>query len=436
MTSRCNTVYPIAQRPRLAMRAISIVLMIASGVASAADEAILSQTAVAANADRESDAPKVAFVTSVTGTGNLSSWTDAHGKSGIEAGDEICRTRADAAGLDNPDMFRAWLSDATTDAYCHIQGQTGTIANHCDTFLLLGAGPWVRTDGEPFADVIDQVVTNYRIYSPLLLDEFGMTAPGYYYTGTSQNGVSEGSDETCASWTNESSGGPPYTLLGDSASTGSSWTIAANFPCGFTHRLACLEGGSASTLPQPSPRGGRMAFLSSTTSSGLISFVTSTGGTLIGVAAGDARCRQLAAAANLYDPQSFKALVGTTTVPPTDRFENDGPWSRTDGLLFARSLAELTTGTGPVRPLNVDESGDYYDYAYAWTGPTSTDTCSNWTAADSTLLGWKGDVDKTGNRFLAWTTQSCDVQEHVYCLSDSDVLFHDGYEGTLSGLPD
>jgi len=37
----------------------------------------------------------------VSGTGDLSSWPDARGSTGIAAADEICRTRAAAAGLEN-----------------------------------------------------------------------------------------------------------------------------------------------------------------------------------------------------------------------------------------------------------------------------------------------------------------------------------------------
>ena len=64
-------------------------------------------------------AQKVAFVTSVLGAGDLSSWEDAVavGAHGVEAGDAVCQARALAAGLANPGDFVAWLSDIDDDAY-------------------------------------------------------------------------------------------------------------------------------------------------------------------------------------------------------------------------------------------------------------------------------------------------------------------------------
>ncbi len=47
------------------------------------------------------------FVTSVKGSGDLSTWPDANGKTGIEAGDAICQARAQTAGLSG--TFIAWL---------------------------------------------------------------------------------------------------------------------------------------------------------------------------------------------------------------------------------------------------------------------------------------------------------------------------------------
>ena len=42
---------------------------------------------------------KVAFVTSVQGNGDLGSWPDSGGLTGLAGGDAICRARATAAGL-------------------------------------------------------------------------------------------------------------------------------------------------------------------------------------------------------------------------------------------------------------------------------------------------------------------------------------------------
>jgi hypothetical protein len=78
-------------------------------------------------------AQKVAFMTSVTGPGDLSSWPDALavGAVGVDAGDAVCQARALAAGLANPQDFVAWLSDNNVDAYCRIHGFAGTIVANC-----------------------------------------------------------------------------------------------------------------------------------------------------------------------------------------------------------------------------------------------------------------------------------------------------------------
>ncbi|MEO8277350.1 MAG: hypothetical protein ABI639_14140, partial [Thermoanaerobaculia bacterium] len=76
-----------------------------------------------------------AFITSVTGTGNLASWAGATGATVLDKADSVCRARAAAAlptPLPNAGTYRAWLSTSTTDAYCHVQGASGTRFGGCD----------------------------------------------------------------------------------------------------------------------------------------------------------------------------------------------------------------------------------------------------------------------------------------------------------------
>ena len=119
----------------------------------------------------------VAFVTSVEGTGNLSSWSDAGDQIGLAAGDAICQARAEAGKLSG--SFVAWLSDADDDAYCRVQNLEGKkLANCGQPELPTAAGPWVRVDGLPFAGTIDQMLKpNYRIFTPVHFDEFGNPFP-------------------------------------------------------------------------------------------------------------------------------------------------------------------------------------------------------------------------------------------------------------------
>jgi hypothetical protein len=77
----------------------------------------------------------LAFLTTVKGSGKLSTWADAGGESGIDAGDEVCRARAEAAFLPLPESFVAWLSDGAEDAKDRVTVD----------------GPFVRVDGFLFA---------------------------------------------------------------------------------------------------------------------------------------------------------------------------------------------------------------------------------------------------------------------------------------------
>src|SRR3546814_1395761 len=55
--------------------------------------------------------------------------------------DTACNTRAAAAGL--PGVYRAWMSDATSDAYCRAHDLTGKKSAMCGQGALPAtAGPW------------------------------------------------------------------------------------------------------------------------------------------------------------------------------------------------------------------------------------------------------------------------------------------------------
>src|SRR5437762_1872122 len=88
-----------------------------------------------------------AFLTSVSGTGDLSTWPGASGSTPLERGDAICRSRAAAGGLPNASTYHAWLSTSSLDAYCHVQGLDGTLADLCNGAPLPGGGPWYLVDG-------------------------------------------------------------------------------------------------------------------------------------------------------------------------------------------------------------------------------------------------------------------------------------------------
>jgi hypothetical protein len=137
----------------------------------------------------------------------------------VTAADADCQATASAAGLSG--TFRAWISDATTNAY----DRTADV------------GPWYTTRGElAFSQKSD-----LREGSPStdLLDERG-NAPSAdgAWSGTTTAGLASGSD--CEGWTNASAGatGASGSALGADPSWGGDDMPAT---CEGKAALICFE---------------------------------------------------------------------------------------------------------------------------------------------------------------------------------------------------
>jgi hypothetical protein len=171
---------------------------------------------------------KKVFVTSITGNGNLGSWADAGGNTGLAAGDAICQARASAAGLAIPANFRAWLSDGATDAIDR----------------LTSDGPWVRPDGVKVADNKADL-TDGALFTAISQDETGI----YYgnwgvWTGTEDTGIK--TTDTCNDWTNGTNaffGDNGSASFAGSSNPGDGWSRrASGDPCDQSiRRLFCFE---------------------------------------------------------------------------------------------------------------------------------------------------------------------------------------------------
>ena len=237
-----------------------------------------------------------AFATSVTGTGNLNTWPDADGALALAAGDNICRARAAAALLPNASTYRAWLSTASTDAYCHVQGLTGEKAGGCDGSPQ-PAGPWYRVNGtSAFTGTLDELTGPERVIYQ---------------------------------------------------------SVRFNEPA----RLLCFEPGASEVTPI-SWNPAALAFVTSPYGNGNLSSWPSAGGAS-GIEAGDEICRNLAEAAHLPAPESFVAWLSTTTIDAADRLTLAGvAYRRVDGFRIAASKAALLAN-GPALSLHVDETGSY-----------------------------------------------------------------------------
>jgi hypothetical protein len=371
--------------------------------------------------------PRRVFVTSVSGTGDLSTWADAGGQSGLAAGDAICQARALAAGLPNSSGFRAWLSSSSDDAYCRVHGLGGKRSQNCgQPTLPTSAGPWLRTDGVPFGGAITDLLSpNWVVLYPLARDEVGAPVDGWLRSGTWTTGEVHASG-TCLNWS--SSSALERSLSGTTDQTSAGWHSSAPLPCDWPSHLICMETGPGEPLPTLSGEG-RLVFVTSIYGTGELGSWPEAG-TSQGVDAGDAICHSLALAASLPDPLSFKAWLVSDEKGPWSRFTHDGPFVRLDGAVVSPRLSDLRA-LAVRTSINVTELGTYTP-GLVWVGAAGT--CLIWTTTAAT--GGMGSAAGTSEIWTYEASQSCDFEfGRLYCFQDlpHPMFYGDGFEsGDLS----
>jgi hypothetical protein len=368
-------------------------------------------------------------MTSVSGTADLETWTDALGNTGIDAADAICRERARLAGLTNYSMFVAWVSDDDDDAYCRVHGLSGTKAGNCGlSSLPTGAGPWLRIDGAPFGATIDQMIyPTGRIYHPMTLDETGaaVSLSEAYFTGTDREGVLH-AGYTCVDWTAANS---DWATLGLPRTTTDQWSHGGSSPCSSARRLLCLQTGAGKVLP-PFWEPGARVFVSSQVWTG----------NLGGISGADDKCRSLAADAGLPAPDSFEAMLSASGSPAVGRLTHDGPFVRIDGVRVADSKADLFDGE-LAASINVTEHGTYIGNHAAWTGSNADGSstgidCSGWLSSNSGGSATHGGVNQVDSSWLSdFSPVPCGPSAfHIYCVSEVSVhILEDGFESCSTG---
>ena len=376
---------------------------------------------------------RTAFVTSTTGTGKFSTWAETE-LNGLAGADEICQARANAEELGG--TYRAWISTDQTDAYCHLFNQIGSKPICASSPNPATMGPWVRTDGTPFAANLSRMVTQHEIYQPALFDETGaeIPDPGFnYWTATDENGVNNGS--ACSDWTVDTSG-LGGTGLAHYVGRAASYYISLN--CTGTqgmNRLLCLEVGAGDAQKLPSETGS-LVFVTSVTGPGRLQSWADAGGNS-SLAAGDAICRARAAAGKLPSPDSFVAYLSTDAVDANLRMTSPGPFVRVDGFLFSPSRAALFASdvrTG----LNVTELGTYETSTAAsdvWTATTSDGgnggtNCEDWLseASDPEDTGTSGSLESTRFNWSFVSSPLCSSEGRLFCFSNVVTLFWDNFE--------
>ena len=185
------------------------------------------------------DAPtkKTVFVTSTVYTGDFVSAANALANvtgltDGLTAGDALCQSRAEAAGLDG--TYKAWLSTSSSDAI---------------RMLSETAGPWVRTDGVKVVDNKAEFASG-TLQAPINKTEYGEDVnpnsnPDFYelpWTGTEQDGerFDNTGDYQCNGWTSSSPSDDG--TYGDAGESDDDWTSSNFSSCGpATSSLYCME---------------------------------------------------------------------------------------------------------------------------------------------------------------------------------------------------
>jgi hypothetical protein len=362
-----------------------------------------------------SGTPNVAFVTSVSGTGNLNLWADAGGATGLAAGDAVCQARATAAGL--PGTYKAWLSNSTTDAYCHVQGYDGhkiSDPSGCgQSSMPKAAGPWVRTDGYPFAATIDKLVNSHQIFTAIRFTQTGTPlVGGEYFTGTSEDGTN--STFNCSNW--GSGLNADHGTFGWTNGTTNDWSGYGTATCDQSLHLLCMQTGSGAPLPDMTiPPSAKKVFITSTTYDGA---------QVGGIAGGDAKCVLRATAVGLVNAANFKAWLSDSTHDAKDHVTQfaTGPWYRLDGVKLADNKAALIAA--PIfSSISYTETGVYVFDQLIWTGTDdtgskTTNRCSDWT---SNLAGNTGRAGWSSSDNYYWTNlsdQSCSGSWPLYCFED------------------
>jgi hypothetical protein len=398
--------------------------------------------------------PRRVFITSDSGPADLSQWPDAGGKTGVLAGDAICQTRANEAGVEG--TFRAWLSDDSNDAYCHVMGLGGKKGSCVSSASTTSA--YVRTDNFLVARSLDDLIKSGEMYSAIQFDERGTDLIGSnpkgpnlsVWTGTNALGKVGGSSSSgghCNNWTSTSV--DDRGSYGYGQKTANGWTAAWDAPCGGEYsraRLYCFQetpvdddlvDHDVEPLYKTAPA--KKVFVTSETGTGDLSSWPDSDGRS-GIDAGNAICQNLARKAEYANADKFTAWLSSSTADAIDSLlQSSGPWVRPDGVLIAKDRTDLIDGSiftsiSQAERENKKKKEEYITSASSvWTGTQSTGrnsqdaqgqplNCDDWSSSASSAQGKYGNADDTS---YGWTanannngTLSCDVQGRLYCFEN------------------
>jgi hypothetical protein len=340
---------------------------------------------------------RTAFISSHSGNGDLRTWmTEAASLSkGRDAGDLVCQSEADAAGLKG--VFRAWLSSSqgkdAYDAACRALGRTGKWDQHCGLASAPSdEAPLIDQGGLPLVNGASGMAAREWL-SPIRYHADGsLVSSGNVWTGSFADG--RATTNNCNGYsesvgTKGTASFRPYTyLLSDT------YVLDCD---SVGLRLVCVQTGSdffpKSTLHE---RTGKAVFVTPTNFSW-----PSTGNVFTKA---DAFCQSAASSASYASPENFVAwlsdasqhapcrLVGSGGVMGGDKcglnsWPTTGPWVRHDGFVVAANMGELLSGR-LAAPLLLTSTGSFvsdgvYTITNTWNDGTPAGACSGGVATST-----------------------------------------------------
>jgi hypothetical protein len=324
--------------------------------------------------------PNIAFVTSTA--------SDVAELNNPAVADALCTQLAQNAQPALAGTYKAWMSSADEPA----QNRFG------------GARGWVRVDGRPFIDTIDDLVRERRIYYPLRIDENGNDVLQAVPTGPLVATATDKAGNRLYDCVN----GATMTR-GIADATGGSWTDDGTMLCTSSEpvRVYCLGVDRMSRVDPPPVMGPRV-------------FITENPVSIevnVGVSTFDTRCMSDAAAATPPLSGVFRAVVALGGVSANKRIGVGPPsWYRVDGVEVTSDFIDMKA------PLNVTAKAHYLDAVSTWNGaddPTlaGSATCSDWAqpGGGSARIGaaTRSNSDAFGRAGLLIGCSASNV--HVYC---------------------
>jgi len=389
----------------------------------------LTELLIQKNPAEKSDkpAPRRVFITSAEGSADLSKWNDAGGNIGILAGDNICQASADSAGLNA--TFRAWLSDDHEDAYCRVAGLSGKKGSETCNTDGFDSGPYVRTDDLPFTWSLDQLVAG-KALSAIQFDEHArdlIESDLSVWTATDQNGAlnksANGSDSSCNNWASDDNN--IFSVNGRGDQTVYRWTSSTKTRCEDSASLYCFQvSPGESVLPVYKVKNAKKVFVTSISGTGDLSSWPGANGQS-GALAGKQICQTLASEAGLANADKFIPWLSDSTKEAVDRLQGKGPWARRDGIVVAKTKADLLDGSIFTSIAQTEKKEDYLSGG-VWTGSSVSGlckdcrlmTCESWSSASPNQTGRVGQAHNANNGWTDTrrTDESCDDDRHLYCF--------------------